>query len=628
MVRHLNIWVYILGIISILSLIAYLYILFSEKEYEIKNNMLNHQLETIEIQKHKIKDWLHGNCKDIKNINDCILHNHGISSQLNKLLSIIINQDVRYAFLVYQDRKGRYRFMGDGAENPAKVMQKIDPDNKVLWDKSYASSSKIIISSHKNTDGLWLTYLSPIISKKNHTTKLILVTDFSTFLNKKIQNTIAPIKTILFYILGITIIIFIIGIIQMIMYFHAKQEGYTDELTKLNNRNYLRKILDDKFLYNKYIIAMVDIDYFKKINDQYGHDFGDFVLKKVAELFTDSINKNDFVFRYGGEEFLFLLQKKHYKKHLDLLMNGIRKLDINSYKSNRGVNISISIGVNSELHRYKNFSDMIKSADIALYQAKFNGRNQIIYYSDEIDNTIISNFHVVHAALDEDRVFCEYHAIINTHSKTIYKYEVLVRIIDTDGKILYPNSFIELIKNTNIYTDLTKRIIHIAINKFLNIDKYSFSINLGLQDFNNNEIISYLLDVIEQHPRLLNLMSIEILEYDKVDNEENCINVIKLLQSKGLEIALDDFGSGYANFSTILSYQFNIIKIDGAIIQRINTDDKAIKIVELIVNFAKAQNIIIVCEFVSSKEIYDILVSIGVRYMQGYYFSKPSKELL
>jgi len=604
-------------------MISYLYILFSEKETEIKDKMISYQIETIQLQKLKIENWLNEACQEYRKIETCILKDPNKSDNLNGLLSILINQDVRYVFLVFQDSRGRYRFIGDGASQPAKIMQKIDPDNKKSWDKSYFSLKDNIISSYSNSDGLWRTYLSPLV--RENKTRLMLVSDFSLSLNDKIQNTINPIKNILFYILGVTISIFIIGIIQILMYLYAKKESYTDELTKLWNRNYLRKLLDDKISYNQYVIAMVDIDFFKKINDQYGHDAGDLVLKSIAKMFDTTIERDDFVFRYGGEEFLFLLQKKLHQQTLDALMQATKKLTIGV--NNQTIKITISVGVNRDLNRYKHFADMIKSADIALYNAKINGRDQIVYYSDSIDENSSSNFQIVQAALDEDRIFCEYHKIFDTVTNEVFKYEALVRIRTNDGTILYPNSFIEVIKNTNIYTDLTKRVIDIASHKILNNNEAHISINLGLQDFNNTEIINYLLNAIEENPQLLNLMCIEVLESDRVDNEKRCIEVIQLLQNRGLKIAIDDFGSGYANFTTLLSYQFDIVKIDGAIIQKILEHEKAIKIVESMIDFAKAHNMIVICEFVSSEEIYDKLQSIGVNYMQGFYFSKPTVEL-
>jgi len=623
MVRRLNLWIYVTGIIFIIGMISYLYILFSEKEGQITDKMISYQIDAIQLQKNKIEKWINTACRNYEKVATCLLKNPDKSASLNQLLSIIINQDIHYVFLVFKDSKSRYRFIGDGDVQPAKVMQKIDPGNKKRWDESYSSLQHRVIASHENSDGLWRTYLSPLV--RENKTQLMLVIDFSISLNDKIQNTIAPIKNLLFYLLGVTIFIFIIGIIQMLMYFYAKKESYTDELTKLWNRNYLRKLLDDKVNYNQYVIAIVDIDFFKKVNDQYGHDAGDIVLKNMAKIFTNSIKKNDFVFRYGGEEFLFLLQKKSYQKTLDTIMQTTRQHNI--AVDNQIIKVTTSIGVNRDLYRYKHFSDMIKSADIALYNAKINGRNQMVYYSDSIDEYSTSNFQIVQSALDEDRVFCEYHKIVNTITNEVFEYEALVRIRNKDGTILYPNSFIDVIKNTNIYTDLSKRVIDIVSHKISNCEAAKFSINFGLQDFNNNEIINYLLNSIENTPQLLDSMSIEVLENDRVDNEKHCIEVIQLLQNRGLTIAIDDFGSGYANFSTLLSYQFDIVKIDGVIIQKLGKHDKAIKIVESIVDFAKAHNMIVVCEFVSSKEIYDILKSIGVNYMQGFYLSKPSVEL-
>lgn len=623
MVRRLNIWIYVTGIICIISLISYLYLLFSEKENEIKNKMISYQIETIQLQKLKIENWLNKTCQEYQKIETCILMNPDKAEFLNGLLSILINQDIHYVFLVFQDGRGRYRFIGDGASEPAKVMQKIDPANKKSWDESYFSLKDSIISSYGHSDGLWRTYLSPLV--RENKTRLMLVSDFSLSLNDKIRDTIYPVKAILFYILGITISIFIIGIIQMLMYFYAKKESYTDALTKLWNRNYLRKLLDDKIAYHQYVIAMVDIDFFKKINDRYGHDAGDMVLKNIARLFQHSINKHEFVFRYGGEEFLFLLKKDSYQSTLDSLMHATRQLTIKVEQHT--IKVTISIGLNRDLERYKHFADMIKCADIALYNAKINGRDRLVYYTDAIDENSSINFQIVQAALDEERIFCEYHKIINTNTNQAFKYEALVRIRATDGSTIYPNSFIEVIKNTNIYTDLTKRVIAIVSRQILNNPDVPISINLGLQDFSNNEIINYLLNTIAENPRLLDLMCIEVLESDRVDNEKRCIEVLQHLQSNGLTIAIDDFGSGYANFATLLSYPFDIVKIDGAIIQKTQDHDKAVEMVKSIVDFANAHHMIVICEFVSSKEIHDILKSVGVTYMQGFYFSKPSIEL-
>ncbi|MFA6138532.1 MAG: bifunctional diguanylate cyclase/phosphodiesterase [Sulfurimonas sp.] len=589
----------------------------------MKENIIFNKLETILIQNEKIENWLEEECQENQNIRECILMNPDKSKILNTMLYMTINQDISYSFLVFKDENNRYRFLADGASEPARVMQKIDTDDKKVWDEAYSSEEGTLLSSNKQTDGLWLTYLSPFV--ENNQTYMMLVTDFSISLDNKIKNTISPIKEILLYILSITIVIFIIGIFQTIMYFIARKESFTDSLTGLNNRNYLRKVVDSRFPYAQYDIAIVDIDFFKKINDQYGHDIGDIVLKDISNIFKKIIGKDDFIFRYGGEEFLFLFQRNNSEKLLKELMSRVREHVINI--NNQTIKFTISVGVNKNLYRCKHFTDMVKTADLALYNAKRSGRNKIVYYSEEINDEKQSSFQTVQSAIDENRVFCEYQAIIDTSSNCVFKYEALVRIKDTDGMTLYPNSFLEIIKDTNIYTDLTKKIIDISLSKFLDLNVHKFSINLGLQDFNNPEIINYVLKIIEKHPKLIDLMSIEVLEYDKVDDEISCIAMVKLLQDKGLKIALDDFGSGYANFSTILSYNFDFIKIDGSIIRKVVEDDKAVKMVQSILTFAQAHNIIVICEFVYSQEVYEVLKSIGVEHMQGYYLSKPSQDL-
>jgi len=252
MVNKFNIWLYIISTVIIVSMIVYLYILFTQKENEIKQSMISHKLKSIKIQASKLDSWINKTCKDIETIHECVVHYPDKYKILNDLLSIIVNQDIRYAFLVYQDEKQRYRFIGDGALQPVSVMQKIDPDNKKTWDEVYKLGKNHTISEYTKSNGLWLTHLSPLI--KNGQTYVMLVTDFSISLEENIKSTILPIKHILLYILGITLIIFIIGIIQTIMYLYARKESYTDQLTGLSNRNYLRKVIERGIVYHSYIV--------------------------------------------------------------------------------------------------------------------------------------------------------------------------------------------------------------------------------------------------------------------------------------------------------------------------------------------------------------------------------------
>jgi len=184
------------GIVCIIAMISYLYLLFSEKENQITDKMISYQIDAIQLQKNKIEKWINKACQNYEKVETCLLKNPDKSVGLNELLSIIINQDIHYVFLVFKDSRERYRFIGDGDVQPAKVMQKIDPVNKKSWDESYASLQHRVIASDENSDGLWRTYLSPLVIKNK--TRLMLVIDFSISLDDKIQNTIAPIKKLLF----------------------------------------------------------------------------------------------------------------------------------------------------------------------------------------------------------------------------------------------------------------------------------------------------------------------------------------------------------------------------------------------------------------------------------------------
>ncbi len=322
-----------------------------------------------------IKTILEGSDDYIKDIKNDV--------KLQKILEInlhnLLTENIKYAYLLYKDRNDVFRFLVDGSpvDEKAMINQKFDiTSNK--WFELYKRKEPVIIK-HTFLQKLSLSYLVPVFYKDE--VKLILVIDFSVDKLEKINNIITMMKSGLFFILAIIFIFFVIFITQLLRYKNIKKLSFTDKLTNTYNRNYLHEIQNSVNL-DEYIIAALDIDHFKKVNDTYGHDAGDIILKEVGNILNHTVRiEEDIVIRYGGEEFVILIKKG--SEDIDAQLNVIKRIFTNIKEQKMFINqeehifITVSIGVNTKPDESKNFLEAFKLADIELFKAKESGRNMI-----------------------------------------------------------------------------------------------------------------------------------------------------------------------------------------------------------------------------------------------------------
>lgn len=407
-----------------------------------------------------------------------------------------------------------------------------------------------------------------------------------------------------------------------------KKVVYIDKLTNVFNRNYLQES-EDFINLNDYILATLDIDFFKRVNDTYGHDVGDKILKDVARIILKSTrNKDDIVIRYGGEEFVILTKtaRNDHSSALNIIERIYKNIKNNKFYINNEnyINITVSIGVNLVPFKSKTFSEAFKLADIALYNAKNKGRNTIeIYDENEEQITNCLSISEINEAMDENRVICFYQGIVDTNTKKISHYEALLRIVDKDGTIITPDKILPAIRGTFILRNITKYVLDICYKRLLEDENIKINVNLNPQDIINDSILSILTTYAEDRS-ISSRLGLELVENEDImtclDAKEN----LSMLKDLGYKIFIDDFGSGYSNFIYLTEIKTDYIKIDGNIIKRILEDDVSFLLVKSIVAFAKEANIKVIVEYVSSKEIFDKIESLGIEYSQGFYFSIPT----
>lgn len=546
--------------------------------------------------------------------------------EMDQLLSNFINKERRYVYIIYKDKNG-YRYLADGSLNEDEkgvFGQKFFPLQEQEWDRAFKTNSAKIFLQEK-IDNLWITMLYPLKIFKEY--QSFLVVDLSTHAYLRIKEILMELKTFLQYLLFFFITIFALIALLYIFLYKEYKRNFIDPLTGIYNRAYLEK-LHGKIVLDKIIIAMIDIDYFKTINDTFGHAAGDEVLIEVAKRIAKYIRSSDILIRYGGDELLLILHKennKDYKKFFERIYKLVKSEPI-VLSSGNIVHISLSIGVNLLAHKDSSLNEALKKADNALYLAKHNGRDCVKFFDEEEAAKGYLPFQKITELIKNNNIILHYQPIYNIKTGKIEKYEALARLQDKE-KIYYPFQFLYSIFKTNIYREFTKSIVAKAFAT-IKKEQIPISVNFNKSDFFDDELFNNIKELVIRHKELAQYIIFELLENEEMKiDDEKIIKRICYLRELGCKIAMDDFGSGYSNIGYFLTLEPDIIKIDGSIIKQLQYNERARKVLKSIAVFAKYMQIETIAEYVEDKETLELLHAYGIKYAQGYLIGKPSASL-
>jgi diguanylate cyclase (GGDEF)-like protein len=388
-----------------------------------------------------------------------------------------------------------------------------------------------------------------------------------------------------------------------------------DSLTNLKNRRALEVFANE----NKYdTLIFIDIDSFASINDYFGIEVGNVILKNIAKSLK-SFAKHEgeiLVYRLGSDEFAILGINSNPLEKLKQLLTKF-SVEIKGVDFHVDFTYGISTGENAS----------IVHSDIALNEAKnrqikfltFN--NELYSKQDQEKNIAISQ--KIKDGIENDKFVLLYQPIFNA-KKEIVKYEALIRLRDGD-KLLSPFFFLEQSKKTKNYFDITKIVIKKSFDKFRNRD-ISFSINISVDDIVNPDINQYLKKQIQNFPKPENI-TLEILESEQIEEMDKILDFITLMRSLKVKIAIDDFGSGYSNFAYLLKIKPDYLKIDGSIIKNIASCKSSYAIAQSIVSLAKSSGFTIIAEFIYSDEVFQKGKELDFDLFQGFYLSEPLEKI-
>jgi PAS domain S-box-containing protein/diguanylate cyclase (GGDEF)-like protein len=407
----------------------------------------------------------------------------------------------------------------------------------------------------------------------------------------------------------------------------------TDLLTGLPNRNQL--VVDLRSVI-KPIILYLNIDDFSGFNDFYGTAIGDDVLLNLTHTLEDMKNIEHFkLYKLQADQFILLFQEgnlsnNNFKLFFQEIMEKI-ELEISTInlESQNRISISISGGV-ATYYTHDDYQKLILYSNIARKKAQEEHKKFLLF-----DHTMrksenyaqnIEWIRKIKEAIDEDRVVTYYQPILDNQTGEVVKYETLVRMLDKDGYPVSTLTFLEIAQKAKLYPQVTQIVIEKAFKTFENLPSFEFSINLTIDDILCKETTSFIYEKLTNYSNSHNVI-FEITESEEVSDYKIINEFIEQIKQYGVKIAIDDFGSGYANFEHIINIDADFIKIDGSLIKNIGSDKNSRIITEAIISFSKKLGRKTITEFVHNEEVYEIVKELGADYSQGFYFGSPSPEL-
>ncbi|WP_456433437.1 EAL domain-containing protein [Nitratifractor sp.] len=455
--------------------------------------------------------------------------------------------------------------------------------------------------------------------------------------SKQALHTVTGTTQILLVLYLIALIIVIILVIRT---YRENRELHTyqkklertiriDPLTGLENR----LAFDERFRHIRSpLLILCNIDRFKHINEFYGSAIGDEVLRSFARYLQDleGLGGEKQLFRMGGDEFAILIDRKLLSSSVrteDLVISVYESLDsVTINVEDLLIDLSVTIGASTEKER------LLETADIALKHAKTSKRKHFALYTPAIDNRneIANNIHIlkiVNRAITEGNLLPYFQPIYALHTASVEKFEALARIETPDGELFFPAQFIQIANEAKLSGAITLTILRRTLESAQK-DRNQYNVNIYAEDLLNDEDFDHIVELLHRYRDVTSRITFELLETEEIRDYEAISDAIAILKSQfDCQIAIDDFGSGYSNFESLLRLDLDMIKVDGSLIQRIDRDPQAELLVRSILEYAKGENIRTVAEFVHSESVFEKVCQMGFDYAQGFYVAKPAPQL-
>ena len=413
----------------------------------------------------------------------------------------------------------------------------------------------------------------------------------------------------------------------------ARHEAKHDALSGLPNRVHMVEKIDN-FLQdrlfethdNRAVAAYLDVDRFKDINDTLGHDAGDQLIKLVAKRLKECLRSNDFLARFGGDEFVILCAPAEAETSSALTERVAQAFALPFGIHGQNIRVTASVGIAVAPDNGATADELMRHADIALYEAKARGRDCAVLFSDEMAQQVERRRAIeldLRTAIETDMLCLHYQPIISCHTGEIVGLEALLRWRHPLHGDMSPADFIPIAENAGLLPSLGEWVLSRAMEDWSRWPHLEISVNLSPVQFRHVDLEATLRKLIAEHGVEPNRFVLEITEGVLLEATEHTNSILDALRSIGFKTALDDFGTGYSSLAYLCNFKFDKIKIDRSFVGRIARVDISRTIVQSVVTIGRGLGMDIVAEGVETEFEAIIMTKLGCTELQGYYFSKP-----
>lgn len=418
--------------------------------------------------------------------------------------------------------------------------------------------------------------------------------------------------------------------------------AFYDPLTHLPNRRLLIDRLNQALAASARsgrdgAILFLDLDHFKTLNDSLGHDFGDMLLQQVAERLTKVVREGDTVARLGGDEYVIMLedlselaleaaaQAEMIGEKIIISLNQPYQLATHEYHSTPSIGVTLFSG-----HKQTQ-EELLKHADIAMYQAKKAGRNMLRFFDPNMQQTIDARVDLereLRKAIDQQQFNLYYQVQVGISERPLGA-EALIRWVHPERGLISPAHFIPLAEETGLILPIGLWVLETACAQLKQWEQdpithdLTISINVSAKQFHQSNFVTQVQAAVLRHAIVPMNLKIEITESILLSNIEDTIATMNALKNIGIHFSLDDFGTGYSSLQYLKSLPLTQLKIDQSFVRDIGTDNNDQAIVYTIIAMAKSLHLDVIAEGVETIEQQELLLNNGCLHYQGYLFGKP-----
>jgi diguanylate cyclase (GGDEF)-like protein len=426
---------------------------------------------------------------------------------------------------------------------------------------------------------------------------------------------------------------------QQIMQQSINNHLLYDHLTHLPNRMHLHQLIDGRIAgerepYHPFALLYLDLDNFKLINDAMGHEIGDELLKASAKRIYASLESSDFIARIGGDEFVVVITSRSSEEaFVDIARRIIALMHEKFVVQNHEFVISTSIGISIFPQHGDSAALLLKHADIAMYEAKEQGRNDFCLFQNPMSERIQNQMYLeqeIRDAMTRREFSLYYQPQVDTLTAGVVGAEALIRWVHPELGVISPVRFIPLAEKTGFILQLGEWVLEeacamLARNEETMADM-KLSINISAVQFRHADFVERVREILDAHGTPPEKLVFEITETLLMSHKQQSLATLKRLKAMGISIAMDDFGTGYSSLAYLKKFPVDIIKIDKTFIQGAFDNPEDYNIIKAIIGLGHELRLKIVAEGVEELYQYDFLRASHCSIIQGYLFSKPLPE--